>query len=230
MANFQKTWSRQETPTISERIGSVVRPKGPLKPRIRDATKMLKPQIRKLDSMLGSLQKRDAALFQRVVDAVQKNDQQTSKILGNELAEIRKVTKVLGGARTALERIELRLTTCSDLGDTVVTIMPTISLMKSIKSSLGRVMPGAEQELTQMAEMLDGLMTESFAGDTAFGTDSVTSAETDEILKEAAAIAGTSTGQMFPSVPTQTQDVSTAAAATAATTTPSPTPDRRFNP
>ena len=227
MANFQKTWSRQETPTISERIGSVVRPKGPLKPRIRDATKMLQPQIRKLDSMLASLQKRDAALFQRVVGAVQKNDQQTSKILGNELAEIRKVTKVLGGARTALERIELRLTTCSDLGDTVVTIMPTVALMKNIKSSLGKVMPGAEQELTQMAEMLDGLMTESFAGDAAFGTDSVTSAETDEILKEAAAIAGTSTGQMFPSVPTQTQGVSTAAAAASS---PSAAPDRRFGP
>ena len=68
-----------------------------------------------------------------------------------------------------LEQIELRLTTCSDLGDTVVAIMPTMGLMKNLKSSLGKVMPGAEAEIGQMAEMLGGFMTESFSGDAAFG-------------------------------------------------------------
>lgn len=213
MANLQKTWTRPQTPTLSEKIDSTIRPKGPLKPRIQNATKQLRPQIKKLDTMLGSLQKRDTALFQRVVAAVQKHDQHASNVLGNELAEIRKVTKVLSGARTALERIEMRLSTCSDLGDTVVTIMPTVALMKNIKSSLGRVMPGAEQELSQMAEMLGGFLTESFASDSAFGIDETTSEESDAILKEAAAIAGNSAGQMFPSVPTQSQGMMTTAAA-----------------
>lgn len=205
MANFQNTWSRPQTPTLSEKIDSTLRPKGPLKPRIQDATKQLRPQVKKLDRMIESLQKRDAALFQRVVAAVQNHDQHASTVLGNELAEIRKVTRVLSGARTALERIEMRLSTCSDLGDTVVTIMPTVALMKNIKSSLGKVMPGAEQELSQMSEMLGGFLTESFASDSAFGVDDATSAEAESILKEAAAIAGNSAGEMFPSVPAQTQ-------------------------
>ena len=208
MANFQKTWSRPPTPTVSEKIGSAIRPPGPLKPRIQSAVKLLQPQVKKLDSMIGSLQKRDAALFQRVVAAVGQNDQNTSKVLGNELAEIRKVTKVLSGARTALDRIELRLKTCSDLGDTVVTIMPTVSLMRNIQTSLSRVMPGAEQEISQMADMLGGFVTESFAGDSAFGMDEATSEEAESILKEAAAIAGDTTSQMFPSVPAATQEVS----------------------
>ena len=45
-------------------------------------------------------------------------------------------------------------------------------------------MPGAEQEIGQMAEMLGGFMTESFAGDAAFGIDETTNAESDKILKE----------------------------------------------
>lgn len=206
MGNIQKTWTSPQTPTISEKIGSTIHPKGPLKPRIRDAIKQLQPQIKRLDKMIESLQKRDAALFQRVVGAVQKHDQHTSNVLGNELAEIRKVIKVLGGARTALERIEMRLGTCSDLGDTVVTIMPTIALMKNVKSSLGKVMPGAEQELSQMATMLGGFLTESFAGESAFSADEGTSSEAEAILKEASVIAGNTTEEMFPFVPTQTQE------------------------
>ena len=70
-------------------------------------------------------------------------------------------------------------------------------------------MPGAEQEIGQMAEMLGGFMTESFSGDAAFGMDETTNAESESILKEAAAVAETSAGQMFPSVPTDTQEATT---------------------
>ncbi|MCH9041935.1 MAG: hypothetical protein IIB80_07250, partial [Thaumarchaeota archaeon] len=89
-------------------------------------------------------------------------------------------------------------------------MMPTVGLMKNLKSSLGKIMPGAEQEIGQMAEMLGGFMTESFSGDATFGVDETTNSESENILKEAAAVAESSTGQMFPSVPTDTQKVSTA--------------------
>ncbi|MCV0365675.1 MAG: Snf7 family protein [Nitrosopumilus sp.] len=206
MPNLTKDWSKQPQPSISEKINDTIKPKGALKPRVQEGIKKLQNQIRKLDSMLTNLQERDAKLFQRIVDATQKHDTQTSKVLGNELAEVRKVTKILSSARIALEQIELRLTTCSDLGDTVVAIMPTMGLMKNLKSSLGKIMPGAEQEIGQMAEMLGGFMTESFSGDAAFGLDATTNAESESILKEAAAVAESSTGQMLPSVPTSTKE------------------------
>ena len=67
-------------------------------------------------------------------------------------------------------------------------------------------MPGAEQEIGQMAEMLGGFMTESFSSDTSFGMNESTNAESESILKEAAAVAESSTGQMFPSVPNTSQE------------------------
>ncbi len=205
MPGLSDKWSKQAKPGISEKITDTVKSKGALKPRVQEGIKKLQLQIKKLDTMLSSLQERDAKLFQRIVVATQNHDTQASKVLGNELAEVRKVTKILSSARIALEQIELRLTTFSDFGDTVVAIMPTMGLMKNLKSSLGKVMPGAEQEIGQMAEMLGGFMIESFSGDAAFGMDETTNTESESILKEAAAVES-STGQMFPSVSTDTQE------------------------
>ncbi len=209
MTQFQDKWAKQTQPGLAEKFNDAIKPKGALKPRVQTAIKKLSLQISKLDGMLTKLNERDAKIFQRIVEATQQHDTQKSKVLSSELAEIRKVTKILGSARIALERIELRLTTFNDLGDTVVTIMPTMGLMKNLKSSLGKVMPGAEQEISQMADMLGGFMTDSFTGDGAFGIDETTSMESDKILQEAAAVAENSTGDLFPSVPTSTTSTTT---------------------
>ena len=206
MPDLHNKWSKPLKPGISEKINDAIKPKGALKPRVENGIKKLRLQIKKLDLMLANLQDRDTQLFQRIVTATQKHDTQTSKVLGNELAEIRKVTKIMSSARIALERIELRLTTFSDLGDSIVTIIPTMGLMKNLKSSLGKVMPGAEQEIGQMSEMLGGFMTESFSNDGTFGLDETTNVESEKILKEAAAVAESSVSQMFPSVPTNAQE------------------------
>jgi division protein CdvB (Snf7/Vps24/ESCRT-III family) len=204
LTQLQDKWTKQTQPGITEKFNDVIKPKGALKPRVQTAIKQLKLQISKLDNMLTKLNERDAKIFQRIVEATQQHDTQKSKVLSSELAEIRKVTKILSNARIALERIELRLTTTNDIGDTVMTIMPTMGLMKNLKSSLGKIMPGAEQEISQMADMLGGFMTDSFAGDGAFGIDESTNLESDKILQEAAAVAENSTGDLFPSVPTST--------------------------
>lgn len=208
MTNFQKSWSRPPTPGISERINDAIKPKGALKPRIEHAVKKLQNQISKLDGMLSKLKQRDEKLFQRIVTATQRHDIHNSKVLANELAEVRKVSKMLGNVRTALEQIELRLTTFHDLGDTVVTIAPTIGLMRNLKGSLGKFMPEADKELGMMTEMLNGLMLESFSGDAAFSMDQSLNDESEKILEEAAAVAESSVDAKFPSMPVGTRSAS----------------------
>lgn len=203
MANFQNKWSKPTSPGITERINEAVKPKGALKPRVEMAVRRLQGQISKLDNMLTKLKQRDEKIFNRIIIATQQHDTHTSKVLSNELAEVRKVSRVLGNARMALEQIELRLTTFHDLGDTVVTIMPTIGLMKSLKSSLVKFMPEADQEVNRMTEMLGGLMTDTFSGDSSFGVDPSTNAESDKILQEAAAVAESAINEKFPSMPVE---------------------------
>ena len=201
MTGFVKSWTKPQTPSVGERINEAIHPKGALKPRLETAVKKLQTQISKLDSLITKLKQKDEKLFKRIVTATQQHDTTASRVLSKELAEVRKVTKLLGNARMALEQIELRLTTFHDLGDTVVTIMPTIGLMKSLRSSLVRFMPEADQELSGMTEMLNGLMTDTFHnGD--FGIDSeATSEESEKILQEAAAVAEAAVNDKLPSMP-----------------------------
>lgn len=203
MPSLQNKWSKPSSPGLSQRINDAIKPKGSLKPRVEMAVKRLQAQVSKLDNMLTKLKQRDEQIFQRIVTATQQHDAHTGKVLSNELAEIRKVSRILGNARMALEQIELRLTTFHDLGDTVVTIMPTIGLMKSLKSSLVKFMPEADQEVNRMTEMLGGLMTDTFSSDATFGIEATTNAESDKILQEAAAVAETAVNEKFPSMPVE---------------------------
>ena len=201
MPNFDKTWARQETQGVTGKLRDAVKPQGALKPRIQTAVNKLQVQISKMDSMLTKLRERDAQLFQRIVTAMQQHDTSTSKVLSNELAEIRKVTKMLGNARMSLEQVQLRLTTIHDLGDAMVAIGPAMSTMKGLKSSLGRFMPEADSELNAMTQTLNGLMMDSLAGDSFSMESDVSSEETDKILQEASAVAEQQIGDKFPSVP-----------------------------
>ena len=201
MTTFTNNWQRPQTPSLGERFNDAIKPKGALKPRMETAIKRLQTQISKLDGMITKLKQRDEKLFKRIVVATQQHDLTASKVLSKELAEVRKVTKLLGNARMALEQIELRLSTFHDLGDTVVTIMPTIGLMKNLRSSLIKFMPEADRELGGMTEMLNGLMTDTFHGGD-FGIDSeATTEESEKILQEAAAVAEAAVNDKLPSMP-----------------------------
>jgi len=204
MPNFDKTWARQEAPGVTDKLRETIKPQGALKPRIQTAVNKLQVQISKMDSMLTKLHERDAQLFQRVVTAMQQHDTSTSRVLSNELAEIRKVTKMLGNARMSLEQVQLRLTTIHDLGDAMVAIGPAMSTMKGLKSSLGRFMPEADSELNSMTQTLNGLMMDSLAGDSFSMETGASSEETERILQEASAVAEQQIGDKFPSVPTPT--------------------------
>ena len=201
MPTFSKTWAQQETAGMAAKFRDTVKPQGALKPRIQNAVNKLEVQTTKMDAMLTKLDQRDQQLFTRVVTAVQQHDTSASKVLSNELAEIRKVKKMLGGARMSLEQVQLRLSTIHDLGDAMVAIGPAMNTMRGLQSSLGKFMPEADSELNAMTQTLNGLMTDSLSGD-AFNMESdVSNEETDKILQEASAVAEQQIGDKFPSVP-----------------------------
>ena len=201
MGNFDKTWASRETKGVTDRLRDAVKPQGALKPRIQTAVNKLQVQVSKMDVMLTKLRERDQQLFNRIVTAMQQHDATQSRVLSNELAEIRKVTKMLGNARMSLEQVQLRLTTIHDLGDAMVAIGPEVSTMKGMKSSLGRFMTEADSELSSMTQTLNGLMVDSLSGDSFNVEPDVSNEETEKILQEASAVAEQQVGDRFPSVP-----------------------------
>ena len=201
---FDKTWARQETKGMTEKLRDAIKPQGALKPRIQTAVTKLQGQTSKMDVMLTRLHERDQQLFARIVTAMENHDTSAGKVLSSELAEVRKVSRMLGNARTSLEQVQLRLSTIHDLGDAMVSIGPAMSTMKGLKSSLSSFMPEADSELNSMTETLSGLMVDSLSNDTFTMESDVVNEETDAILQEASAVAEQQTDEKFPSIPTTT--------------------------
>ena len=204
MTSFEKSWAHREVKSMTEKIRDTVKPQGALKPRIQTAVNKLQAQTSKMDVMLTNLHRRDQQLFDRIVTAMQSHDTQASRVLSSELAEVRKVSRVLGNTRNSIEQVQLRLTTIHDLGDAMVAIGPAMSTMKSLKPTMSKFMPEADSELNSMTETLNGLMVDSLSGDSFEVQDSAMNEETNAILQEAEAVAEQQTDEQFPSIPTTT--------------------------
>ena len=203
MTSFEKSWAQREVKSMTERIRDTVKPQGALKPRIQTAVNKLQGQTSKMDVMLTKLHERDHQLFDRIVTATQNHDTSTSRVLSSELAEVRKVLRVLGSARNSLEQVQLRLTTIHDLGDAMIAIGPAMSTMKELKPTMSKFMPEADTELNSMTETLNGLMVDSLPGDSfEMQSDNAMNEETNAILQEAEAVASQQTDEKFPSIPT----------------------------
>ena len=134
--SFGNKWIKPQTDNKGIKILEGIRPQSPLKPRIEDAQKKLEIQISKLDNISVKTIEKDQVVFKRIVQAVQNHEVQYAKVLSGELAQIRKMGKMVNSAKLALEQIHLRLNTITELGDVVVTLSPAMSVIKGIQGKL----------------------------------------------------------------------------------------------
>ena len=199
---FSKKWeSRREEQPFTNRVKDAVKPPGPLKPRLDFAVRRIELQVQKLDQATERFSQRDKTIFARIVDAYTKHDTSRANVFANELAEIRKMERLIINARLALEQIVLRLRTVSELGDVVSTLGPAVSVLRSVKSGLVSVFPEAENELGEIGNMLSGIMIEAGQGSgMTLSFDSVNE-DAAKILTEASTVAEQRIKEKFPDLP-----------------------------
>lgn len=199
---FSRKWeSRRDEQPFQNRIKEAVRPPGPLKPRLDFAVRRIELQTQKLDQATERFSQRDKAIFARIVDAYTKHDTSRANVFANELAEIRKMERLIINARLALEQIVLRLRTVSELGDVVSTLGPAVGVLRSVRAGLASVFPEAESELGEIGNLLSGIMIE--AGQSSGMTLNFDTVNEDatKILTEAATVAEQRIKEKFPDLP-----------------------------
>lgn len=202
MTGFDRNWSNQSRSAAGDKLKEALAPQGALKPRIETAVNKLQLQTSKLDTMITKLNERDASLFRRVVDSMQRHDADSAKVLSNELAEVRKIAKTLGQAKMALEQVSMRLSTIHELGDAMVALGPAMSTIKNLKPSLVRFVPGADAEINNMQNLLGGIMMESMqSSGIGIEVNPGTGGDIDQIMMEASAVAEQKVTDRFPSIP-----------------------------
>jgi division protein CdvB (Snf7/Vps24/ESCRT-III family) len=199
---FAKKWeTRKEEQPFTNRIKDAVKPPGPLKPRLDFAVRRIELQVQKLDQATDRFTQRDKAIFARIVDAYTKHDTARANVFANELAEVRKMERLIINARLALEQIVLRLRTVSELGDVVSTLGPAVGVLRSVRAGLTSVFPEAENELGEIGNMLSGIMIEAGQGSgMTLNFDSVNE-DASKILNEAATVAEQRIKEKFPDLP-----------------------------
>ena len=200
---FAKKWGEgvDKTP-LGNRIKDAVRPPGPLKPRLDFAVKRMEMQIQKLDKAADRFTDRDQAIFQKIVKAYTKHDMARANVFANELAEIRKMEKMIMHSRLALEQIVLRLSTVSELGDVVSTLAPAVNVLRNVKTGMGAVFPEAEREIGSIGNLLSGIIMDA-GYNSGMNIDFQTAGDdAQNILNEAASVAEQKVKEKFPDLPT----------------------------
>jgi division protein CdvB (Snf7/Vps24/ESCRT-III family) len=200
--SFGNKWIKPQTDNKGIKILEGIRPQSPLKPRIEDAQKKLEIQISKLDNISVKTIEKDQVVFKRIVQAVQNHEVQYAKVLSGELAQIRKMGKMVNSAKLALEQIHLRLNTITELGDVVVTLSPAMSVIKGIQGKLSTMMPEADQSLTQISDLLGNIVGDSGQlPNTEINNVKLSSEDSMKIIEEATAIVEQSMKEKFPDLP-----------------------------
>ena len=199
---FAKKWdTKRDDQPFTNRVKEAVKPPGPLKPRLDFAVRRIELQTQKLDQATERFGQRDKTIFARIVDAYTKHDTSRANVFANELAEVRKMEKLIINARLALEQIVLRLRTVSELGDVVSTLGPAVGVLRSVRAGLVSVFPEAENELGEIGNMLSGIMMEAGSGSgMTLNFDSVNE-DAGKILNEASTVAEQRIKDKFPELP-----------------------------
>jgi len=202
--NFVRKWKENKKQTsIADKIKNATSPPSDVKGQITTAARQIDVQVHKLDNACQRFEKRDATLFKRVVTAISERDTGRANIFAGELAEIRKVEKMLMHSKLALESISMRLTTVTELGDVVTALAPAASVLNNIRTEMSGIFPEANRELENIGGLLSEIVTSTNQTGGLPVNIEAANAEAEKILEEAEKAAEERIKKQLPDVTTQ---------------------------
>jgi division protein CdvB (Snf7/Vps24/ESCRT-III family) len=198
---FVDKWKEKpQQPSFLSKIKDAGKPSIGLKKQINTVLQRIEVQKQKLNNALSRFEQRDDALFKRTVKALSERDTMRANVLAGELAEIRKVEKMLMHASLALESVSLRLNTVSELGDIVTVIAPAAGVLNNIRSGMSGVFPEAGRELENIGTLLTDIVSSTHQDTGTPVNIGTASLEAEKILEEAETAAEQKLKKQLPEI------------------------------
>jgi len=199
---ISNSWNKVVGESISQKVISKVTREAPLKNKIDFAQQKLEFQITKLEGINEKLKKKHDMIFEKIVNAQRNNKTGYAQAYAGELAQVRKMTNMVSGAKLSMEQIKLRLDTVSELGDIVVTLSPCMSIIRGLAPSLKGIMPDANASMQDLSQILGDVISGSSLnmGDS-MSIGAETNADTLAILEEAHSVIAGQTKSTIPEIP-----------------------------
>ena len=200
--SFSSNWERKDkAPGLLDRLRGSVQTPTPLKSRIDLANRQIRLLISQLDSTVNRIKQRDSTIFKNVVSSLAKHDMQHAAVYANELAEVRKMGKMVTQAQLAMEQISLRLGTITDLGEIASTLAPAVSVIKNMKEGLRMALPEADKEIGEISGLLSSVLVDaSTTGGISLNFDAANE-DAQKVLEEASIVAEQRMKESFPEIP-----------------------------
>src|SRR5580765_5303485 len=147
MTSFTNQWNKETKKDSTELIRETLRTQKPLKPTMESAKNRLGIQTQKLDALLEKLKAKDRSLFTQIVTQLQHHEGPHSKMLSNELSQVRRTIKTVSQLKLSLEQVHMRLESTINLGDAMAALKPAVGTLSTVKTGLNGVMPNVDTEL-----------------------------------------------------------------------------------
>lgn len=130
----------------------------PLKAGLTASIQQIDKEIQRLDQALSRFQAREKELFARTVEAYKTRDDKRSKIYATEVAEVRKISKMMLQMKLALEQISLRMRTTTELGDIAASLLPVVDVMNDLRIDIASISPLTEKGMGDLGDLLNGIV------------------------------------------------------------------------
>jgi len=201
MTSFSNQWNKEAKKDTSERIRETLGTQKPLKPKMETAKNRLVIQTQKLDSLLEKLKSKDRTLFDQIVTHLQNHDSQQSKMLSNELSQVRRTIKTISQLKMSLEQVHMRLESTIDIGDALTALKPAVGTLSKVKTGLTGLMPNVDSELGEINDVFSDIMVNANStSDIGFALNP-SGGDMNNILAEASIVAEQRVTDNFPDVP-----------------------------
>ncbi len=178
-----------------------MRPPTPLKSQIEQANRQIRVLISQLDGTVSRIKQRDSTIFKNVVSSLAKHDTQHAAVYANELAEVRKMGKMVTQAQLAMEQISLRLGTITDLGEIANTLAPAVSVIRNMKEGLTSALPEADKEISEISGLLSSVLVDASTTSGISLNFDAANEDAQKVLEEASAVAEQRMRESFPEIP-----------------------------
>lgn len=201
MTSFTNQWNKEAKKDPTERIKESLKSQKPLKPTMESAKNRLGIQTQKLDTLLEKLKSKDRALFNQIVTHLQNHDSQQSKMLSNELSQVRRTMKTISQLKMSLEQVHMRLESTIDIGDALTALKPAVGTLSKVKTGLSGLMPNVDVELGEINDVFSDIMVNANStSDIGFALNP-SGGDMTNILAEASMVAEQRVTDNFPDVP-----------------------------
>lgn len=201
MTSFTNQWNKDAKKDPTERIRESLKSQKPLKPTMESAKNRLGIQTQKLDTLLEKLKSKDRALFNQIVTHLQNHDSQQSKMLSNELSQVRRTIKTISQLKMSLEQVHMRLESTIDIGDALTALKPAVGTLSKVKTGLSGLMPNVDVELGEISDVFSDIMVNANStSDIGFALNP-SGGDVTNIIAEASMVAEQRVTDNFPDVP-----------------------------